>query len=234
MAEQLAFQQFGGKARAMHRDEGAGGALAAGMNCAGQHALARAAFAANQDRGLRGGRREGHVQGLAHLRRLGLQVDLGHHAADLLFELLDVRLQPPHVGYALQHDAQLIRREGLGQIIESPPTHGFHRRFDRGVGRDDDNVQPGGHAQQPRQQIEPLLLRQAEIEQGRVERSTTKKLQRLRAVAGFRGMMAKHFQRHPQRAAETGVVVNYKDIHRGHFGCRVGQASLRAPAHQPR
>ena len=36
----------------MHGHEGTAGALAAGMDRAGQHALARAAFAANQDRGL--------------------------------------------------------------------------------------------------------------------------------------------------------------------------------------
>ena len=52
VAEQFAFQQLGGKAGAVHRDEGTVGPLAAGVDRAGQHALARAALAANEDRGL--------------------------------------------------------------------------------------------------------------------------------------------------------------------------------------
>ena len=104
--------------------------------------------------------------------------------------------------------------KGLGRVVERPAAHGLDGRLDRGVGRDHDDVQPRGHAQQPRQQIQPLFLGQAKIEQGRIERSTAQQFQRLGAVAGLRGMMPKHFQRHPQRAAEAGVVVNYKDIHR--------------------
>ena len=115
VAEKLALQQLGGKAGAMDRDEGTRGPRAAGVDRAGQHALARAAFAADQDRGLGGGRLEGDVQGLAHLRLLGLQVDFGHDAADLLFQLLDVRLQPPHMGDAIQHVRSWSGVNGLGR-----------------------------------------------------------------------------------------------------------------------
>ncbi len=44
VAEQFAFQQFGGKARAVHRDEGAVGPLAAGVNRAGEARLCPCRF----------------------------------------------------------------------------------------------------------------------------------------------------------------------------------------------
>ena len=50
-----------------------------------------------------------------------------------------------------EHDAKLVGRERLGQIIERPAPHRLDRRLDRGVGRDDHHVQPGGQGQQPRQ-----------------------------------------------------------------------------------
>jgi len=74
-------------------DEGTGGPLAAGMDRAGQDALAGAALAAHED-----GRSLAAVlkatSRLAHFRLGGLQVGLGHDGADLLLQLLDVRLEP--------------------------------------------------------------------------------------------------------------------------------------------
>jgi hypothetical protein len=159
-----------------------------------------------------------------HGRFLGLQVDFGHDAADLLFELFDMRLEPPDVGNPVQYDAKLIRRKRFGKVVEGPAPHGLDRRLDRGIGRHHHDVQARSHAQQARQQIEPFLLGQVKIEQGRIEGSAAKEFQCLRAVAGLCGTMSQYFQRHPQRAAEAGVVVNYKDIH----GCRTGSQAYRS------
>ena len=49
MAEQLAFQQVLGDGGAVQRDEGAGGAAGAAVDVAGQHLLAAAALAGDQD-----------------------------------------------------------------------------------------------------------------------------------------------------------------------------------------
>ena len=125
----------------MDRDERVRGAVAASMDRAGQHPFARAAFAAQQDRGLGGGGREGHIQRLLHFRFRRLQIDFRHHRAHLFFELLDLRFEPPHPGDPVEHHAKLIGREGLRQVIERPAAHRLDGGFDRGIRSDDHHVQ---------------------------------------------------------------------------------------------
>jgi hypothetical protein len=122
-----------------------------------QHALARATLAANQDGGLGGGHRERHVQRRAHPRLAGSQVGFRHHRADLFLQLLDVRLQSPHLRDPINHGAQLVGLERLGQIVKRPAPHGLDRSLNRGIRRHDHDVQTRSQLQQPRQQIQPLL-----------------------------------------------------------------------------
>ena len=197
----------------MHRHERRAGPLAAGVDRAGEHAFAGAAFSANEDRGVGGGRLERHVQGLAHGAVLGLQINLGHDAADLFFQLVDVRLQLPDVPDAVQDVAELVGRKRLGKIIEGPSAHGLDRRLNRGERGDNHNAQPGRQTQHPRQQFKAKLFAKAKVQQRRIERAAAEQRQGLFAVAGVGRVMSEQFQRSPDRAAEARIVVNYQDVH---------------------
>ena len=74
-------------------------------------------------------------------------------------------------------------------------------------------MKAGGQAQQPRQQVQPLLLGQAQIEQGRLERPASQEIEGLGAVAGLDRLVSEHLQRHAERASQARVIVNHEDVH---------------------
>ena len=146
--------------------------------------------------------------------RLGrLQIGLGHDGTDLFLEFLDVRLQPPHFRHAVEHEADLCRCERLGQVVDRPAAHGFNGRFDRGVSGDGDDRQAGSQSQQARQDVEPILLSQPEIEEDDVKQHVADILLSLRGLAGFGEAVADRLQRQPQRLPQAHFVVNQQDIH---------------------
>src|SRR5436305_1270388 len=74
VAEQLALQQLGRQAGAVDGDEGPAGPRAAGVDSAGQHALAGAALAADQHGGVAGRRPEDDVEDAPRGRVVRLEV----------------------------------------------------------------------------------------------------------------------------------------------------------------
>ncbi len=224
MAEQLALQQLGREAGTGDGDERSGGARAVGVDGAGEDSLARAALAPQQDRRFAGGGLEGHVEGLAHRRLVGLQIGFRHDRADLLLELFDLALQPPQLHDPVQHQPKLFGGERLGQVVQRPAAHRLDGRFDGGVGRHDHHVQPRGQAQKPRQQVQPQFLTEPQVQQGHLERPAAQQFQGLVAVAGLGGLVPHQLQRGPQGASETGVIVNHEDIHNVAF-CTMGHAT---------
>ena len=213
----------------MDGDERPGGPPAVGMDGPGQDALAGAALAAQQRCRLARRRLEGHLQGCTHPRLIGLQIDLGQDRPNLLFQLLDLRLQPPHPRDAIKQQAKLVGGERLGQVVEGPATHGLDRRFDCCIGRHYHHLQLRRNAEQPRQQVQPLLLGQTKVQQGHLERAMPQQFQGRRAVAGLDPAVPQHLQRHPQGVSKTGVVVDYEDVHKPVF-CTIGRAICNAPA----
>ena len=198
----------------MHGDERPGGPRAVGVDGAGQHPLAGAAFAAQQNGRLAGGRLEGHVQGLAHARFLRLQIGLRHAGPDLVLQLLHMRLQPAQtLATRSSTTRSWLGRERLGQVIEGAAPHRLDRGFDRGVGRDHDDRQSGSQLQQGRQHIEPLLLAQPQIEKGHVELAMAEQLLGLRAVARLGDLVVHGLQAEPQRLAQVLVVVDEQNVH---------------------
>ena len=142
-----------------------------------------------------------------------LQVGFRDDRADLFLELLDVRLQAAEFGDAIEHEADLRRREGLRQEIGRPSPHGLHRRLDRGIRRDDDYGQAGAEREKRTQNVEPLFLPQPQIEEHDVERRAAHELVGLCAVAGLGDAVAHRLQGKPQRFAQARLVVNQEDIH---------------------
>ena len=125
-------------------------------NRAGQHRFPRAAFAQQQNRGRRRRRLEAPDRATfciagSHVvrsvvgaigRKTGFQF---RHAAPEFAGLDD----------AAEHLPDLFGREGFGDVIHRAAPHGFHRRFDRGVGGEHDHLQLRIDLQQLGQQIQP-------------------------------------------------------------------------------
>ncbi len=213
VAEQFALQQLRRQARTVDRDERPGSARAAGVNGPRQHALAGPALAPQQHGRLTGRRLEGEVERLPLHRLLRLQVGLGHHRAHLVFQLVHPRRQPPHFHRAVQCHAQPVGRERLGQVVEGAAPHRLDGGLDGSVRGDDDDVQPGCQPQQFRQQVEPLLARQPQVEEGDVEQAVAEQLQCLRGIDRLGGVVAHRLKRQPQRPAHAGVIVDDQEVH---------------------
>ena len=79
-------------------------------------------------------------------------------------------LQGPHLRDALDDQPDLRGRERLGQVVRRPALHRLHGRVDRGVGGDDDDLQPGLCGQQPGDQVEPRLGAEPQVDERQVER----------------------------------------------------------------
>ncbi len=142
MAEQLTLQQLARQTGTMDDDEGSAGAGAAFVNGPRQDALAGAALSAEQYGRLARRHLEGQVERLPHRRLLGVEIHLRSDPADLLLQARHLIAQAPHLPPAFQHESELIRRERLGQVVESAGPHRFDCRGDAGMGRDDHDRQP--------------------------------------------------------------------------------------------
>ena len=127
----------------------------------GEHALPGAVLAAEQHRGIRGGRAAKQGQRRLHRRRPGLQQRLGVQPGQAILEGLHPRPEQPSLAEALDHRAELRGGEGLGQVVARPAAHRLHRGVDRGVGGDDHHVELGVLGQQQGQEVEAARYRRA-------------------------------------------------------------------------
>ena len=180
---------------------------------AGQHALAGAAFTPQQDRGFAVGRLQGKIERPAHGRLGGLQVGLGDEIPDLLFEFINVRLQPAHVYAAVQYQTKLIGRVRLGEIVERATAHCFDGGGDSRIGRDDHDVQSRHQPQQRGQEIESLVPTQAEIQERHLKLPASEQLQRLSGIVRLGNLVIHGFEGDAQCLAQTRFVVNNYNIH---------------------
>ena len=124
VTEELCRHQVGGDVRAVEGDEGPVADIAVEMDRPGDHLLARAALAADEDGGAAGGDAPHHAEDLLH----------GRAAADHALQLLDRRgilLRPLQQGFDL--DLKLRQRGGLGEVGGSAELSclGHRRRLDR-------------------------------------------------------------------------------------------------------
>ena len=215
MAEQLALEQFGRQARTVDGDERGRGARPARVDRPRQHALARAALAADQHGRLRRRDLERDVQRLPHRRLRGLQVRLGDDRADLLLEVRDVRLEAAEAGDAVEDEAELVGRERLGQVVERAAPHRLDRRLDGGVGGDDDDGQARCQPEECRQEVQPFLLAEAKVEEGDLEEAVAEDFLGGGAVARLADAVAHRLEGEAQGLAQAGVVVDQEGVHGG-------------------
>ncbi len=216
VAEQLALQQLGAEARATDRHERPGGPAAPAVQCPREHALARAALAADQHGGLGRGDPAGQLQHPAHRRVARVQVRLGDLVADPVLECLDPVAQAALPGDALEHGADLGRGERLGQVVVGPAAHGLDGRVDRGVRRDDDHDQPRRLLAQRSDEIQARLAPEPQVDQGGVARPTADAGQRLGPRRRLADLMAGGLQREAERSTDIGLIVDNRNFHETH------------------
>jgi hypothetical protein len=184
------------------------------MDGAGQNALARAILTPNQNRRLRGGDTPGEVQHAAHSGIVRLDARPRNLAADPILQVRDAVFEPPDPGHPLQDRSNLARCKRFGQIIERPPAHRVHRRFQARVCRDN-------HARQPRrlgadrlQQIQPGFVPEPEIHQGRIIRRALRETQGRVRCPDIIDSVPGRLGGQTQRVPDVRLVIDDQDSHR--------------------
>ena len=145
MAEELALEHALGQAAHVDRDEGLAGADGDGVQRLGDHALAGAVFAGDEDVGVGGADARDDVEHGPHGGRLGDEVRAALAAEQLVF------LLEPAVGAhgAAQVDLVLDDGEqarvvpGLGDEVARAAAHGLDGDVDAGPGGHHDDRQAG-------------------------------------------------------------------------------------------
>ena len=138
MPEQFALQQVLRDGRAVDLDQRAGRAGAPGMNDIGQHLLAHAALARNQDAAVRGGDQRRVMEHRLHERAPG------HHPrrqGRVRAEL--PRRGPGQARRLLDRGQQLVQVNRFGQVIQRAVAHGTDRLANIGISGDEQDGQDG-------------------------------------------------------------------------------------------
>ena len=182
VTEKLALQQFARQARATHRDERVTRTRATLVDLPREHALARAAFAQEQDRRFAGGGAMRQIEHLAHGCVLRRQPPIDRARLEEGFQIFDAAFEAAVALDATEHQAHLLGRERLRQVIRRAELRGLHGARDRRIRRDDDHRHACVGAAQLGQHFEAVLLTQTQVEKRRVERSFLHLTQRTRTT----------------------------------------------------
>ncbi|EGY01559.1 hypothetical protein AZA_55281 [Nitrospirillum viridazoti Y2] len=180
MAEDLTFQQVLGDGGAVDGDEGMIAAGAAAVDGIGRQLLARAALAREEDAGPAG--RHAFDQAIDRLHGGG-GADEGMKAAPVQLPPVmgdDAGQAPPLQGVA-HGDDQAGGGEGLHQEIEGAIAHGLHRHADGAVGRHHDDRQVGVALPGGAQHLQPIDVRQLQVQHQGARLSQAQAFQRLGA-----------------------------------------------------
>jgi hypothetical protein len=155
------------------------------------------------------------ITGSADSRSIGGAAD-----AKVAFQRLHPALEGVGLGDLLQHGADLVRGEGLGDEVERTPAHRLDRGRDVGVGREEDDGRGRPHLHQPAKHLEAVVGPELQVQEHGVK---TLLLDRLHGLGGIRGLgrgMPRRLDGYPRRPADRGFVVNDEDAH------GLGEASM--------
>ena len=163
MAEQLAFDQAVRDGRAVDRDKGFAGALAAGVDEPGQDLLAGPRLAGDEHGCPRFRHLEGRVQQLGHGRVDGLHAFDTGKAVDLLGKGPRPAAQAAQLQGLAAGKPQGLAVKGFADKGEGPLLHGLDRHLDGAVGRDHDHRQVGFPVLEPLQQLQAVHVAELDI-----------------------------------------------------------------------
>ena len=181
------------------------------MDRAGHELLARPALALDEDgRARRGGRPDELEDRLHDLASAddGAEAEL---PLELAAEADVLVLQPLVVQSPFDGHQQLVMFERLLDVVESPVFHGLDGRFDRGIGRDDDDLGAGVDAPDGLQDLDALQPGHQQIEEEHVEGAPVELGQPLFAAGGQFHLVALRGQKLAQDVVDDGLVVDDMD-----------------------
>ncbi len=172
--------------------------------------------------------RDGEVGDFLHRRGIGLEVDVRGLGAEAGLELGDAILEPARFFRAGEDLADLLRGAGLGEVIERAAAHGLDGGLDGGEGGDNDDREARREIEERREEIEPALLAELEIEEGHVEPAGGFE----QCDGGVGGgshfdIMAEGLDGYAEGIADIAFVINDEDAH---IRARLGGAAQDAKA----
>ena len=130
------------------------------MHHPGQGALARAAFAQEQDRGRGAGRLLQHGHDFLHARGGKIQQQFGVLRLaflDFPFEPLDALAHLIETLHPRHHPVELFAGKGFFQEIQRAAPHGFDGDVDRALGGENDHREAGMGAEDLGKQIQTVF-----------------------------------------------------------------------------
>ena len=215
VAEQLAGQQLFRERRGMHDDERSVRARAARVEEAGEDALARAVLPAQQDRRLRAGGPAHRVERGLERGRAGGQLELRHRVRELPFEVAHLAHEGAPLRRPFHQVPDLGGRERLGQVVDGAATHRLHRRIDRRVRGDDDDVETRTGRHQLGDEVEAGALGEFQVDEGEIEDLPRSMRQRRFRVGGQADRAARALEGEGERRSDVLLVVDDEDAKHG-------------------
>ena len=214
MAEQFAFEQVVGQGPAVDGDEHLPGTVGGGVNEAGQHLLAGARLALDQDADVLVGQAIGERGQLAHGRcRADQKVLRSGELAPLLFVLL-FALGGGGRRFLNQPFDLLDVVKGLFHILVGPHLHGLDRGLDGAETGHDDDFAVGLLALDVLQQGQAVGVRQLQVDHGHLEGRAFQGSERLAFTDRGNRAAALFIQQPAEKIADGFFVVDDQDVDR--------------------
>ncbi len=209
VAEQFALGQRGAERRQVHGHERTVGAAAVAVDRAGRQFLAGAAFSAQQDAGLRGGRQRDAFEHLLHHGRSSHQPG-GVFRAGRRRELRPAGHCPP------DRPLGRLQVERLNQVLERALADGLDGRVQIAVGGDDDDRRIAATLAQLLHRRQAVQAGQADVEHHGIGRLLGGQFQRLLGGRGRDHFVAQAFPQAAQGPADARFVIHDQQSRHGH------------------
>ena len=203
--KQLRLEQVRRNRRGVERDEGAGGARAVLVQCAGDELLAGAGLPGDEHRDARARQASDGAKHLLHRRRPSQQLRHARRAGGLAAGRLAGAGGAPHQGH------RLIDVEGLGQVLERAALVGGHCVAQIRVRRHDDDRQRRARVADAAQQLQPRGARHADVGDQHVRGFAPQGLKRRLGRLERPRPHAVAAQRALQHPTNGGVVIDQPD-----------------------
>jgi hypothetical protein len=214
VAEQLGLQEMLGQGGAVDGHERLGGALAVGVNGPRHELLPRAGLVEDEDVGFRPRGLLDELEDAHHDRAPPDDVLEPERLLELLAKVSILALQGAMPERAVDGDAELLAREGLGQVVEGALLHGTDRGLDAGESGDDDDRKVRVDLMGPPQELEAFDVGHLQIGEEDVRALRFDKRQGLVCGGGGQALMTGEGEEPCRILHHLGLVVDDEQLSR--------------------
>ena len=211
VAEEFAFEQIFRDGGAVDFDEGAGGAVRVLMDGVGDEILADAAFAAEENGGIRGSDALDERENGLHFFAAGDDIVVVIALAEGFAESAVLFTEAVGVEFLANDEDEFGKGERLQDVVARADFHGFDGGFDRAVSGHDDDGRGGIRALYGLQEFEAGHAGKLEIGDDEIEVVFGEKLKAGFGVGGGLGDEAFVGELELEQAAKLGFVFDDED-----------------------